>query len=68
MKKKAITVTMRFGDVIISVTLSAPECSQTASLSVTIRRWQQNTWLFFLSRLIVVKFGLKLYNLCNSDL
>ena len=68
MKKKAKIVTMRFGDIIISVTLSAPECSQTGSLSVTIRRWQQNTWLFFFSKLIVVKFGLKLYSLCNSDL
>ena len=57
---------MRFGDVIISVTLSTPKCSQTGSQSVIIRR-RRNTGLFFFSKLIVVQFGLKLDSLCNSD-
>ena len=65
-ERKVKTVTMRFGDVVISVTMSAPKCSQTGSLLVVIRR-RRNTWQFFFSKLIVVKFGLKLYSLCNSD-
>ena len=47
---------MRFGDVTISVTMSALKCLQAGSLSVII--WRRNTWLFFFSKLIVVKFGL----------
>ena len=64
--KESQNVAMRFRDVIISVSMSVPKCSQTDSLSIIIRR-RRNTWLFFFSKLIVVKFGLKLYSLCNSD-
>ena len=50
-------MTMRFGDVIISVIMSAPKCSQTGSLLVIVRR-RQNTWLFLFDKLISGKFGL----------
>ena len=43
-------MTMRFRDVIISVIMSAPKCSQTGSLSVTKKR-RQNTGLFLISKL-----------------
>ena len=50
-------MTMRFGDVIISVIMSAPKCSQTGSLLVIVRRWR-NTSQFLFNKLIQVNFGL----------
>ena len=44
------TVTMRFGDVIITVNMSALKSSQSG-LSVTKRRWR-NTLLFLFNKLI----------------
>ena len=50
-------MTLRFGDVIISLIMSAPKCSQTGSLLVVVWRLQ-NTWLFLFDKLISGKFGL----------
>ena len=59
---------MRFGEVIISMIMSTSKCSQTGCLLVIIsrQRWQ-NIWLFFFSKLIVFKFGLSNFTVCNSD-
>ena len=48
-------MTMRLRDVMISVIASAPQCSQTGSLMVIVRR-RRNTWLLLFNKLISVKF------------
>ena len=54
-------MTMRFGDLIISVIISAPKYSQTGNLSVYKAAVATKNWLFFFSKLILVKFGLSNY-------
>ena len=51
-KRRGKSVTMRFGDVIIGVVMSAPKCLQTGNLSVVVRR-RRSTWLFLFNKLII---------------
>ena len=46
-------MTMRFDDVIVRASISAPKCLQTGNLLVVIRRWQ-NAWLFLSKKLIML--------------
>ena len=57
-ERRGKTVTIRLGDVIIGVAVSAPKCLHTGNLSVVVRR-RRNIWLFLFNKLILkVKVGL----------
>ena len=51
-------MTMRFGDIIIGMAVSAPKCLPIGNLSVSVRQ-RRNIWLFLFNKVILkVKIGL----------
>ena len=43
-ERRGKTVTMRLGNVIIGMAMSAPKCLQTGNLSVIVRRRRNSLW------------------------
>ena len=51
-ERRRKTVTIRFGDAIIGVVVSAPKCLHIGNLSVIVRR-RRNIWLFLFNKSIL---------------